>query len=271
MSQVVSGDPRELLGVAVEAAAAAAEVLMAAFRRPAAGVGTKSSPTDLVSDADRRAEAAIVEVLRSRRPVDAILGEEGGEAPAAAGAPATGVRWVVDPLDGTVNFLYGLTAWAVSVAAEVDGVAVAGVVAQPCTGEVCAAALGSGTTLDGTPITVSAVADLEVALVATGFAYTPELRAAQAAVAARLLPRVRDIRRFGAAALDLAAVAAGRIDAYYETGLGPWDVAAGRLLVTEAGGAVHDLAPGRPGGVGLVAGPPAVAGALLAEVGETGT
>lgn len=249
----------ELLDVAAEAAAAAAEVLLPRFRRPATGVGTKSTPTDLVSDADRLAEAAIREVIARRRPGDAVLGEEGG----AAGADGP-VRWVVDPLDGTVNYLYGLPAWAVSIAAEVDGVAVAGVVAQPCTGETYTALLGGGATLDGTPIAVSGVSELGTALVATGFAYAAALRAEQAGVLARILPHVRDVRRGGSAALDLAAVAAGRIDVYYEGGLGPWDVAAGRLLVTEAGGTVHDM-PAAPG-VGLVAGPAPLVVALEARL-----
>lgn len=258
-----------LLAVAREAAGAAREVLLSRFRRPATGVATKSSPTDLVSDADRLAEAAIREVLAHRRPGDAILGEEGGEAPRSSDGGDTAVRWVVDPLDGTVNYLYGLPMWAISICAEVDGTGLAGVVEQPCTGEVYAAALGGGATLDGAAIAVSEVDELELALVATGFAYTSELRAAQAAVVARLLPRVRDIRRGGSAALDLAAIAAGRIDAYYETGLGVWDVAAGRLLVTEAGGAVGHLHSPLPRTVGLVAGPAALVDGLMAEVSAT--
>lgn len=258
-------DPAVLLDIAREAAAAASEVLLARFRKPATGVATKSSRTDPVSDADRLAEAAIREVLRDRRPDDAVLGEEGG-ATEASSAP---VRWVVDPLDGTVNYLYGLPAWAVSVAAEAAGVAVAGVVVQPCAGEVFAACRGGGTTLDGTAISVSGATDLSTALVATGFAYTPEVRAAQARVLAGLLPRIRDVRRGGSAALDLAHVAAGRVDAYYEGGLAIWDVAAGRLLVTEAGGTVADYTSGTgtPGAVGVVAGPQALVAALLGVLG----
>lgn len=249
----------ELLAVATEAAAAAADVLLPRFRRPASGVGTKSTPTDLVSDADRLAEAAVREVISSRRPGDSVLGEEGGEA--ATGGP---VRWVVDPLDGTVNYLYGLPTWGVSIAAEVDGAVVAGVVTNPCAGETYAAALGHGATLNGTVISVSDARELATALVATGFAYAADLRRRQADVLAGLLPVVRDIRRGGSAALDLAAVAAGRIDAYYETGLGPWDVAAGRLLVAEAGGSVHDLPC--ESGIGLVAGPEALVQALEARL-----
>lgn len=258
-----------LLDVAREAAAAASEVLLARFRRPATGVATKSSRTDPVSDADRLAEAAVGEVLRERRPGDSVLGEEGGETRAGT----TAVRWVVDPLDGTVNYLYGLPAWAVSVAAEVDAATVAAVVAQPCTGEVFAACRGGGATLDGAALAVSHAGELSTALVATGFAYTPAVRAAQAQVLAGLLPRVRDVRRGGSAALDLAHVAAGRVDAYYETGLALWDVAAGRLLVTEAGGTVADLAPvaASERGVGVVAGPQALVDALLEAVSGTGT
>lgn len=249
--------PPQLLEVALEASAAAADVLLPRFRRPASGVATKSTPTDLVSDADRHAEAAIREVLLRRRPGDAILGEEGG----AAGGDGP-LRWVVDPLDGTVNYLYGLSAWAVSIAVELDGVTVAGVVAQPLTGETFAAARGHGATLNGAPISVSGATDLATALVATGFAYAADVRASQAGVLAGLLPRVRDLRRSGSAALDLAAVAAGRIDAYYETGLGPWDVAAGCLLVSEAGGTVRDLPAAS--GVGVLAGAPRLVEALAA-------
>ncbi|MBX7159167.1 MAG: inositol monophosphatase [Acidimicrobiia bacterium] len=268
-----AADPDELLDVAREAAAAAAAVLLSRFRKPATGVTTKSSRTDPVSDADRLAEAAIGEVLRHRRPGDTVLGEESGETQQGTGS----VRWVVDPLDGTVNYLYGQPMWAVSIAAEMAGAVVAGVVAQPCTGEVFAARRGGGASLDGETLTVSASRELSTSLVATGFAYLPEIRARQAAVLTGLLPRVRDVRRGGSAALDLAHVAAGRLDVYYETGLAIWDVAAGRLLVTEAGGTSTALAsgaspaPARERDVGLVAGPPALVEALAELLSEIGT
>jgi len=246
-------DLQELADVAVAAAADGGAQLLARWRRDPTGVSTKSTPTDLVSDADRAAEAAIVAVLRARRPADAVFAEEAG----AVTGGSSGVRWVVDPLDGTVNYLYGSPNWAVSIAAEIDGTAVVGVVLQPPTGEVFVATAGSGCRVNGEPASVSHKGDLTTALVATGFAYSPELRAAQAGVVMSVIPRVRDIRREGSAALDLAWVSCGRLDGFFETGLGPWDVAAGQLLVTEAGGCVVELLP-PPGhaGVGVVASGP---------------
>lgn len=217
-------------------------MLLGYFGRPPEGVDTKSSRTDLVSDADREAERAIEDVLAAERPDDGLLAEEGSRSPATSGR-----RWVVDPLDGTVNFLYGVPFWGVSVALEdQDGVA-AGVVHDPLHDETFRAARGQGADLDGVPMGVRDRRELRTALVATGFSYDAERRAAQAGVVARLLPQVRDIRRAGAAALDLAWVAAGRTDAFYEHGLSPWDWAAGRLLVEEAGGAATTL-PGDPPG-----------------------
>jgi len=182
------------------------------------------------------------------RPGDGVLGEEGGER-----AGTTGVRWVVDPIDGTVNFLYGVPAYAVSIAAEVDGVVRAGVVLNVATGELFTATAGGGAHLgfpgrrDPVRLRGSAPASLGQTLVATGFGYGVEQRRAQGAVVARLLPQVRDIRRFGSAALDLCAAAAGRVDAYYELHLNPWDHAAGALVAAEAGLVVTGL-PGTPFG-----------------------
>jgi myo-inositol-1(or 4)-monophosphatase len=170
---------------------------------------------------------------------------------------------VVDPLDGTTNYLYSLPVWAVSVALEDDRGGVAGVVLDPSRDELFAAARGEGARLDGQPIHVRAGAPLAESLVATGFAYDAAHRAEQSRVLQRVLPRVRDIRRAGAAAIDLAWVAAGRVDGYYERGLKPWDWAAGRLLVAEAGGAVAEL-PGEP--LGLVAAAPGLVGELTALV-----
>jgi myo-inositol-1(or 4)-monophosphatase len=216
--------------------------------RPVRGVGVKSSATDMVSDADREAEAAIGRLLRAERPDDALLAEEG-----AAERGSSGRRWVVDPLDGTTNYLYRYPAWCVSVALEDADGAVLGVVHDPERGETFRAERGGGAVLNGAPIRVRDHDRLETALVATGFGYDPEVRRAQAEVVLRALPRVRDIRRGGSAAIDLCWLAAGRLDGYWERGLKPWDWAAGRLIVIEAGGAVIEL-PGRRSG--LVAGAP---------------
>jgi myo-inositol-1(or 4)-monophosphatase len=230
------------------AARAAGELLLERFGGPAEGLGHKTSDTDLVSDADRDAERVIRELLEAERPDDGLIAEEGSRHDAASGR-----RWVVDPLDGTVNFLYGIPHWAVSVAVEDGDGPAAGVVFDPVRGELFRAGRGGGSELNGRPVRVRGRGELERAMIATGFAYREDRRAAQAEVVARLLPGVRDIRRAGAAALDLAWLAAGRLDGYYERGLSPWDWSAGRLLVTEAGGAVQEL-PGEP--MGLVAANP---------------
>ncbi|MFP5452129.1 MAG: inositol monophosphatase family protein, partial [Thermoleophilia bacterium] len=177
------------------------------------------------------AEALIVEILGRSRPDDGILAEEGSTREGRGG-----LLWIADPLDGTTNFLQGIPHWCVSVAvADAQGTCV-GVVADPCRGEVFRAVRGDGATLNGSPLVLDGAPPLAEALLATGFNYLREERVRQAARVAGLLPDVRDIRRFGAAALDLAWLAAGRFDAYYETGLNPWDWEAGALLVTEAGG-----------------------------------
>ncbi len=232
-------------------------MLLERFRGPASGVGSKSSSTDPVSDADRDAETLLTELLSSERPEDGLLGEEG-----TGHEGSSGRRWVVDPLDGTVNFLYGHPLWCVSVALEDSEGALAGAIFHPPSGEAFTAQRGGGAALDGRRIHVREPADLASTLVATGFSYSAERRAEQAGVVARALSSVRDIRRGGAAALDLAWVAAGRIDAYFERGLEPWDWAAGRLLVEEAGGEVRDLS-GEPAGI-VVAAPALVHG--LAEL-----
>ncbi len=190
----------------------------------------------MVSDADRDAEAAIVDMLRSERPDDGILGEED-----ASREGFSGRRWVIDPLDGTTNYLYGFPAWVVSVAVEDSDGGLAGVVFDPVRDELFAAARGVGLLVNGERTSVRDPVATERALVATGFSYESADRVDQAAVVSRVLPRVRDIRRAGAAAFDLALLAAGRLDGYYERGLKPWDWAAGRLLVTEAGGTVIEL------------------------------
>ncbi len=247
-------DEQELLGVAREAARASADELLRRYGDPR-GVKTKSSATDPVSDADVAAEQAIRAVLAHHRPGDAILGEEGGE---TAATGTTGVRWVVDPLDGTANYLYEIPQWCVSVAAEDADGAIAGVVLDPLRGEEFVATRSGRALRDGQPIAGSTNDELATSLVATGFSYQPEQRARQAELLARLLPQVRDVRRFGAAALDLAWVACGRWDAYYERNLNPWDVAAGSLIAERAGMAVRELAAREGEPAGVLAAPPAL-------------
>jgi myo-inositol-1(or 4)-monophosphatase len=229
-------EERALLAVAHEAAHAAAAELKQRYGRRQSGVRSKSGPTDLVSDADLAAEKAIRSVLAERRPDDAILGEEGG---------ATGdgdLRWVVDPLDGTINYLYEIPAFAVSVACEDSSGTIAGVVLDPLRDEEFAATRSGPATFNGSPLEVDARPDsLGMTMVATGFGYDPVWRARQAAVVARVLPEVRDIRRVGAAALDLAWNAIGRVDAFYERGLNVWDIAAGALVCSRAGLAVREF------------------------------
>jgi myo-inositol-1(or 4)-monophosphatase len=238
-------DAATLLELAVETAREAAALVAGGRASAADRVDTKSSPVDVVTAVDTASEELIVGRLLAARPDDGVLGEEGADR-----VGTSGVRWVVDPIDGTVNFLYGLPAYAVSIAAEVDGAIVAGAVLNVGTGELFSARVGGGAFLaapgaDPVRLSGSAPASLEQALVATGFGYDAERRRAQGAVVADLLPRVRDIRRFGSSALDLCAVAAGRVDAYYELGLNPWDHAAGALVAAEAGLVVTGL-DGRP-------------------------
>lgn len=252
-------DTDALLELAVAVATDAAALLDERRLTVRSGVATKSSSTDMVSDVDRAAELLVVESLLAARPDDAILGEEGTER-----TGTSGVRWVVDPLDGTTNYLYGLPVFAVSVAAEVEGVAEVGVVVDPGQGETFAAVRGAGATLDGTPIHANDIDDLALALVGTGFAYHPRRRALQAAVLGPVLPAVRDIRRSGAAAVDLCWVACGRLDAYYEKGLGHWDHAAGALIAAEAGAVTDDLHGGPVSGDFAFASAPGISDHLRA-------
>ena len=246
-------DAEALLRIAV-AAATEAGGLLASWRgdeRPEI-VQTKSSPTDVVTEMDRRSEALITSRIRTHRPGDTVLGEEGGQ---TAGGPAGDgddggrpgkVRWIVDPLDGTVNYLYGLRDWAVSIAAEVDGSVVAGVVEVPRHGETFTAVTGQGAWLHRgdakLELRCSSGVPLDRALVGTGFGYDPGRRLVQGEVVAALLPCIRDIRRGGSASVDLCSVAAGRLDAFYERGLNYWDFAAGGLIAREAGALVGGLA-----------------------------
>ncbi|MGI9538631.1 MAG: inositol monophosphatase family protein [Miltoncostaeaceae bacterium] len=220
-------------GVACEAGA----LLLRHAERPASGLASKSTHTDLVSDADRASETLIVSRLREARPDDTIVAEEGTDHAGAEGA----VRWLVDPLDGTINFLWGIPHWCVSMAAFDAAGALAGAVRDPNRDETFTAVRGRGSCLNGRPLTIAAGTELAEAMVGTGFNYSSQVRARQAARMAPLVPRARDIRRMGAAALDLSWVAAGRFDAFYERGVEPWDTAAGALVVREAGGATVDL------------------------------
>jgi myo-inositol-1(or 4)-monophosphatase len=238
-------DPAALLALAASAARAAGNLLLDRFGGTQSGLASKSTRTDLVSDADRDAEALITGMLRAARPDDALLAEEGG-----AEEGASGVRWLVDPLDGTVNYLWGVPHWSVSIAARDGAGDLAAVVHDPCRDETFTAVRGGPARRGDDALTLSPSSDVAEALLGTGFAYAADERARQAATLEALLPRVRDIRRFGSAALDLAWVAAGRLDAFYETGLSDWDWAAGAMLVREAGGTVHRLVrDGRPPGI----------------------
>ena len=213
----------------------------------------------MVSDADREAEAALVELLERERPEDGLLGEEG-----ASREGSSGRRWVIDPLDGTTNYLWGYPTWCVSVGLEDESGGVVGVVHDPVREETFAAERGGGTRLNGQPVRVRDEGDLANALLATGFGYEASVRAAQAEVLLRALPAVRDIRRGGSAALDLAWVAAGRLDGYFERGGNPWDWSAGSLLVLEAGGALDSYGGEPPG---LAAAGPSLLRAIVELVG----
>jgi myo-inositol-1(or 4)-monophosphatase len=235
-------EPAALLELALGVAHEAGGLIRAAALSDPEAVTTKTSATDLVTETDRGAEALIAERLLSARPQDGIVGEEG-----ASVEGTSGVTWVVDPIDGTTNFAYGYPAFCTSIAAEVDGSAVVGVVHDPVRVQTFSAVRGGGAFLDGRPAVVrSAGPPLEHALVGTGFGYGAERRAAQGAVLAQVLAHVRDIRRAGSAALDLCMVACGRLDAYYERGLQPWDHAAGALIASEAGAWVGTLEGGAP-------------------------
>lgn len=225
----------ELLALAVEAAHGAGELLMKSFGGDREEVSTKTSPTDLVSKADKDAERFLLDFITSERPGDGILAEEGGRAESS-----TGYRWVIDPLDGTINFLFRIPVWSVSLAVEDREGAVAGVVYDPNRNETFTAQRGEGAWLDGRRLSVSNRTDLSTALVGTGFAYGVKRRIAQARIAAEVLGKVRDIRRAGSAALDLCSVACRRLDGFFEAYTEPWDRAAGALIVTEAGGIVSE-------------------------------
>jgi myo-inositol-1(or 4)-monophosphatase len=247
-------DLSELLDLATRLGGDAGTLLLGGMARRRQDIGTKTSDTDMVTEMDHASERLIVEGILAVRPDDAILGEEGSRRDGSSG-----VRWVIDPLDGTTNYLYGVPAFTVSIAAEVDGEGAVGVVVDPTHGEVFTAVRGGGAHCNGVPIRVSGASDLTTALVATGFSYLTEERGRQAAVVQRVLPAVRDIRRMGAASLDLCAVACGRVDAYYEAVLQPWDVAAGIVIAVEAGATVEGLDGGPPTQGSVLAATPALA------------
>jgi myo-inositol-1(or 4)-monophosphatase len=234
-----AADAAALLDLAVDTALRAGDLLVRGRPADLRVAATKSSPTDVVTEMDRASERLIIDSLLAARPDDGVLGEEGAARPGGSG-----VRWIVDPIDGTVNYLYDLPGWAVSIAAEVDGEVVAGVVAVPSQREVFTAVRGKGAWLDGRPISCAAAVPLDRALVATGFGYEVGRRAHQAEVLRGVLPRVRDIRRGGSCALDLCGVACGRLDGYYEGGPNAWDFAAGGLIAREAGARVEGIDDG---------------------------
>ena len=261
MTVATSVDPRELMELAERVAREAGRLVVEERPRDLGVSGTKTTSTDIVTEMDKRSERLIVERLTAARPDDGFLGEEG-----ASRDGTSGVRWVVDPIDGTVNYLYEIPAYAVSIAAAVDGQVVAGAVVNPVVGETWTAARGHGAWLDGAPLGPVAVPELHLALVATGFGYDARRRARQAELLAVLLPQVRDVRRAGAASLDLCAVATGRVDAYYEQGLQPWDLAAGGLVAEEAGVRVTGLHGRAAGERMVVAAREPLAAALLGRL-----
>jgi len=262
---------RELAALAVEIAGQAAALLMEGLSHRSGDASvlrtdTKSSATDLVTDYDRASERLLFAALLTARPDDAIVGEEGTDHPGTSG-----VRWVLDPLDGTTNYVYGHPGFGVSVAAELEGVGViAGAVADPMHQRTFHASLGGGAWCNGSPIRCSPVADLGQALVATGFSYEADRRRRQAQVLVSVLPAVRDLRRMGAAAVDLCAVACGQVDAFYERGLQPWDYAAGALIATEAGAKVTDLDGGPTSSDFTLAAPPGIFENLRAVLRQAG-
>lgn len=270
-ASAASVSPVALLDLAHRIAVQAAEFAVAARRVGVEVAATKSTPTDIVTATDRETETLIRSLILAARPDDGILGEEGIER-----FGTSGINWVVDPIDGTVNFLYGIPAWAVSIAvvegsSEPGGwTALAGVVANPVTGEIFEATAGGGARLGSIDLAVNTGVPLGQALVGTGFSYSAERRRSQAQVLLDLLPRVRDIRRVGSAALDLCALAAGRLDAYYERGLNPWDHAAGALIAREAGAQIGGIGGGHESIELLVAAEPTLYAELTAALRDAG-
>ncbi|KQM82320.1 inositol monophosphatase family protein [Agromyces sp. Leaf222] len=274
-SAAASADLLELAhGIAVRAGAFALE----ARGHGVSVAATKSTPTDVVTAVDRDTEALIRSLILDARPHDGIVGEED-----AAHIGTSGLDWIVDPIDGTVNFLYGIPSWAVSIGVAerggadaasgpggIEGTTLAGVVLNPVSGELSEASLGGGASSAGRRLAVNDGVPLHQALVATGFGYATDVRRRQAEVLLGVLPEVRDIRRIGSAALDLAALAAGRLDAYYERGLNAWDHAAGGLIAREAGAVVTGPRGGRENSELLVAAAPGLHAELVALLRRAG-
>jgi myo-inositol-1(or 4)-monophosphatase len=264
-----------LLALALDLATRAGALLLDGLGRTRDSITTKSTTTDMVTEMDRASERLIVEGIIAARPDDGIVGEEGTDR-----RGTSGVRWIIDPLDGTTNYVYAHPGFAVSIAVAIDaepaaapgsrGALVAGVVVDPVHEETFAAVRGGGATRNGLPIRCSDETDLGRALVATGFSYDPARRRHQAEVVAHVMPHIRDIRRMGAAAVDLCSVACGRVDAYFEQGLEPWDFSAGVLIATEAGAAVGNLDGGPPGRDYALAAPPELFADLLARLRDAG-
>ena len=247
----------DAVAIAVEAARAAGAILVERFRGPASGVRSKSTATDLVSEADERAERTIVGYLRARRPDDGVVAEEGSSAKGA-----TGIDWYIDPLDGTINFLYGIPHWCVAICCADPSGALAGVIYDPLRDELFTATRGGGAFAGGARLAVTEKADLASALIGTGFAYVADARNLQGRILAGVVGNVRDVRRNGSASLDLAWVAARRFDGYFESVDAPWDWMPGALLVREAGGRVTELHPENPAFPRIVASAPAIHDAL---------
>jgi myo-inositol-1(or 4)-monophosphatase len=247
------------LALATEAAREAGALLLELRRSPATGIRSKSSATDLVSEADERAEKAIVEMIRKSRPDDALVAEEGSSA-----RGSSGVSWYVDPLDGTINYLYGIPHWSVSICCADATGPLAGVVFDPLRDELFSTARGRGAHLGDRRLAVTDKRDLPSALIATGFGYGAAERVTQGRIIAKVLGEIRDLRRFGSAALDLSWVAAGRWDGYFEAVNKPWDWMAGALLVREAGGRVSELNPENPAFPSIIASGTGVHDALVA-------
>ena len=255
----------ELLELAQEVAEAAGRVLRAGLERVAGGIllatgaSSKSSPTDLVTEVDRNSEELIVSALLRARPDDGVLGEKG-----SSRAGSTGVTWVIDPLDGTINYLYGIEEFSVSIGARVDGRSIVGAVHNPVNGEMFAACEGEGATLNGRTLRLEPSGrTLAEALVGTGFTYVSKDRADQARMIPVILPAVRDIRRRGSAALDICAVACGRFDAFYEAWLRPWDLTAGEVVAREAGATVNLVEGLADGSSTVVVAAPGLGGPLV--------
>lgn len=246
-----------LLDLALDLAGLAASYLAEAAQRNDLAIRTKDTPTDMVTDVDSECERLIVERLVDLRPDDGVYAEEGTKI-----VGTSGIDWIIDPLDGTTDFIYRHPGYSVSIGASVDGVDSLGVVADPVHHEVFSARLGGGAFRNGDPIRSSTLDDLSLALVSTGFSYSSAERGRQARTLANVIPQIRDVRRMGGAALDLCSVAGARVDAYFERGLQRWDLIAGALIASEAGARVGDLDGGPPSIDYCIAAPPNLFGPL---------